>query len=258
MNQEEAKAILSAWRDMDDPAEVPGLLEALSVAESDSDLQDWFTRERNFDSRVASVISEVEVPPGLRERILSSIENQQEKTPSPLKSRSLIYFPRLIPLAASLVVVFFVSLLLFGPPSVDADTALEGFSGHISRNTKTSATPSIASTDYEVIRQHFNSVGVGSPPSLSPRIDDLQPTGADTTEWDGLILGIVHLQNDQSAEFRLFIFSSQKFPEPESLPANPSLRDEEGIRVLIWTETDYVYGLCSKDAQADVAAYVAQ
>jgi hypothetical protein len=73
MTKEEAKRILAAYRPGDQDRLDSHFAEALQETERDAQLAQWFAEEREFDRAVATHVSSVPVPFGLKTRILANM-----------------------------------------------------------------------------------------------------------------------------------------------------------------------------------------
>lgn len=73
MNVEKAKELLSAGApDLHTDAN-PELLEALELAKTNPDLQEWIAKQENLDPRIAAEVSEVPIPEGLEASLLKIV-----------------------------------------------------------------------------------------------------------------------------------------------------------------------------------------
>ena len=71
MNQDEAKAILQAYRPGGKDAGDPYFAEALALAQKDPELNAWFGEQQAFDARISGSLQQVRVPSRLKAEILA-------------------------------------------------------------------------------------------------------------------------------------------------------------------------------------------
>jgi len=71
MNIQQAKEILSAKQGTD--SNDPLIQEALELASSHPELQDWIEEQERMDPQIASALSEVPVPEGMEEKLLQAV-----------------------------------------------------------------------------------------------------------------------------------------------------------------------------------------
>jgi hypothetical protein len=82
MNKEQAKEWLSAYLEGLEFEDNPELKEALSMAETDPELKDWWQRQRELDQQMEEALHEIPVPEDLESRLLETVRGKQVRTTS--------------------------------------------------------------------------------------------------------------------------------------------------------------------------------
>ena len=121
MNSQQAKFILKGYRPNGADAGDATFGEALEHARHDPALREWFAREQAFDAKVSAKLCEVQAPAGLREAILAGVRVSAAEVPR----RNWWQQPRWLALAASIAVIFSVTLALWPKSSSGISSVTE-------------------------------------------------------------------------------------------------------------------------------------
>jgi|GEM_PF-5387614 len=257
MNSEDAKAILLAWRKGDLPEEFPPLREAFAMAESDPVLTAWLEEEAIFDAKISSAVESIPVPEGLRDQILNAAESA-EAPAHKKKMAPLLRLHRLLPIAASLLVLFLVSFLFLDPLTVEAEPGLNDYCDFVIDSDETIFGSNMKSENFGELMQFLQSKNAPTPSHLPPLIIDLNLVGASATSWRGIAVSVYELEDVNNATIQLFITQVISFPNPDELPTKPAFRKIDEKSLVIWRDGQHLHALASKDGGQSLSHYIKQ
>ncbi|WOO42850.1 hypothetical protein [Rubellicoccus peritrichatus] len=258
MTHDEAKAILQACRGDAAEASDPQVAEALEMAQEHPELADWQKNEMNFDQAFSESFSEVQPPEGLKERILASVEapkveTESERTaiPFPPAERQWWQNPKLISMAASIVVIFTFGVLVMDPQGLMADPEVPQFYSDVAEATHTFPKMETRSDDLDHLREFLASKGAPRPGEMLPKVDPLAEIGALTSDWQGAPVSIVCMKGD--SYYQLHIIAISVFGEDGMIPTSPNVEQHGEIAILFWADNDHLYVLSMKGSATDLA-----
>lgn len=253
MTHDEAKAILQACRGDAAEADDPRVVEALEMVQEYPELADWRKNEMNFDQAFAKSITGIQPPPGLREKILSTMaEASQTPIPFPAAGRKWWQNPKFISMAASIILIFTFGVLLTDPQNLMADPDIPDFCSEVAHASRTFPTMETHSDDLDHIRLFLSQKGAPRPGLMLPNVDPLEEMGALTTDWEGEPVSIVCMKGE--CYYQLFVISLSVFGDDDIPPATPKVEQHDDIALLFWADSDHLYVLSRPGSVNDLAS----
>ena len=244
MTQNEAKEYLAAYRDDLPLEELPEMQEALTMLESDEELQTWFEAEQQFDQSVRAAFEEIVVPSDLRDSILANAPS-----PEVSKKSKIVAFPtRRLWFAAAAAVVLtaagLVKYFAFPPPvkfpgtefaSVEKfreDMAFYANSrfvlGHMTKDLTEAGT---------WLKEHQSPTYDATPAAIV----EFEGMGCQTFEWGEHQISLVCFRNDDDDIVHLFVAGKDAFQELIPADELQSMQVRQRLATGGWMVEDKLY-----------------
>jgi len=263
MTLEEAKEILSVYRDdlpLDEPPEVS---EALAMLETDDALQTWFEAEQKFDEELASAFSDIEVPEDLATKILTESPSQSADTP--VAESKIVSFPtRRLWMAAAAAVVLtaagLVKYFAFPPPVVFTGTGFSAVSkfredmafyaterfvlGHMTKDLGEAR---------DWLKQHQSP----SYEEVPGAIVEFEGMGCQTFNWGEHQVSLVCFKNEDDDIVHLFVANKAAFTELMPATELQTLQVEHQLETGGWMSEDKIYLFVGSDPKVKINALLA-
>lgn len=255
MTQDEAKAILQACRGDAEENSDPKVAEALEMAQENPELADWHQNEMKFDEAFFNSFSEIQPPPGLKEKILAEVEAPKVETetavPFPSTERHWWQNPKLISMAASIVVLFTFGALVLDPQRLMAEPDIPQFYSDVAQHARSFPVMETKSDDLDHLREYLATKGAPRPGEMPPKIDPLVELGALSMEWEGVPVSIVCMKGD--SYYQLFVVAVSVFEDHKALPAAANVAQHDDVALLFWADNDHLYVLATNGSANDLA-----
>jgi len=230
MDNQEAKFILKAYRPNGADAGDPVFAQALTQAQNDPALSEWFRKEQAFDRAVTSKMAGIAVPPGLRQAILMG--GKVSSAP-----RAWWRQPTWVGMAAAFAVLLSVSALWLRSPASASPGQFADFAANDLLHGRHGG-------HGEATQRAQASLGNPSIPlsaGLPVDFDTLKQTGCRTLSFAGRdVLEICFTR--QTAEVHLYVMRRADFPTLEK----PEFSEKEGLATAMWADPQNLYVAVSR------------
>lgn len=251
MTRDEAKYILLACRHPDAAEADARAAEALAMLESDPELTEWFAREAALDTALAEGLEAIEPPAGLKEKILAAAPRAKATaggdTSIPFPASELLPWwrnPRLISMAAGLVLLLSFTFLLLDPQDLSADDDVPEFYREVARHMGSGADLQVRHDDLGYLSDFLRTQGAPAPGYLPGRVDPLDEVGALIHVWREAPVGVVHMRNH--ADYQLYVIEHVVFSKPSALPSQPQVKEVDGVGIMVWVDGNHLHVLATK------------
>lgn len=263
MTRVEAQEILSAHRPNCSPEDLPGLVEALALAERDPDLAAWFEREQAFDRRLTGALEAIPVPEGLKDRNLAQ---SRKALSSSADGDRVVGFPSRrfwVATAAAMVVLSVVGLVkhFYFPPPVEFPAgnfaSVMKFCDDMAYYANRPFVLGKRTGDFDEARDWLKDRGSPVFPTTPKAIADLGSLGCQTFFWGEKKVSLVCFRNRADEVVHLFVIDCAVFEKTVS-PA-----DLRKVRVLHerqtggWLSGDHLYLLVGSEAEVQIEEILA-
>lgn len=250
MTNQEAKFMLTAYRPNGADANDPAMAQALVQAERDPTLRQWFDGEQAFDRIVASKLTEVAAPAGLRESILTGTMMSSAEQPSPhwwQRSWALG-----LAVAAAVVVAFTLTLTespskLALLPGMDPllKVAMADFGGAHGPGPRAAALGEFGAW----LTNDGNRLGAAVMPV---NLEDLRAMGCRTINVAGHEVFEICFER-ASGKYHVFIAPREAFA-PDALQRDPMFHQKGAFSAVAWADEKFAYLVSSTTDLASLRA----
>lgn len=235
MTQEEAKKILGTWR-ANERASHPEVAEALDLAGRDPELRQWFEQQRAFHSAMREKFQQIEVPAGLKDRILAEkkIIRPQFFGRTPAWSVAAAS----VALLLGLVGLWWKSQ----PPPTDR---FSDYQARMVRTVLREYRMDLITNDLAQIRQFQTTNGAPADYVLTPGLQRLTLTGAGVLHWQNHPVSMVCFDRGDKEMVFLFVISRSALKRAPS--ATPEWGKVNKLVTFSWSEGDKIYLLAGPE-----------
>ena len=218
MTREEAKHILSVYREDIPVGQAPEVARALALLETDEILRTWLENERRFDEKFASALKEITVPTGLAQHILEKAgDDLSDAQQADVK---VISFPRprlWLAAAAAAVVITAGSLVKYYlyPPAVQFPgsrfASVEEFRSDMAHYANSRFVLGRNTSDFAKARDWLRKRQSPTYDETPAAIVHFKGMGCQSFRWGENRVSLVCFQNDDGEIVHLFVVSKEVF-----------------------------------------------
>ncbi|MEM9479335.1 MAG: hypothetical protein AAGA58_06700 [Verrucomicrobiota bacterium] len=254
MELDRAKEILMSIDTQDPPRQEPGVEEALSLAESDAELQSWLESEQSLDAAMNERLQSVEIPAGLRDQLLSTVASAKPE------GGKIIGFPPVLLAAAAAVVllgIIGISNMFFGGNSIE-QTGPISFASF--QNTMADMTHSRSvnlthyNKDFTNLQNWVDENGGPSTPSCE-KLAAKKSNGCAFIEWGDQKVAVFCIDADKDKRVHMFVLDRNEFPSLPSDEEMKSVARKNGLETAGWADEESVYIVVGQDEETRVSDF---
>jgi hypothetical protein len=233
MNQSDARKILAAYRPGHEPRD-PEVAEALRLARTDPELQQWLERQIAFHRSMRENLRHIRVPDHLRHRILAQAQ------PVELS----FWTRRQAVLAIAAAVVALLGLALFWR-NASSRESFDTFRSRMVRTVLRQYSMAIETNDLARIRQYLGTQHAPSDFALRSGLAQLPVSGAGVLSWKQERVAMVCL-NGGPRQGTLFLFVVDRAALERPPGSVPELAPVSKLMTASWTEGNRTYVLAGQ------------
>lgn len=246
MNRDEAKLMLAGFRANGADASDPDMAEAVAFARNDTELGDWFERERAFDRAVADQLERLHAPLDVKREILAG-----RRVAGWGVKRRFQWMPLA---AAAAIALAFIGGLFLGQSgrSVDASYLAE-FRQEMVELIPKGVALDVQSADLDDLIGHVALQSAPRPEVFPEILHGQTPMGCKVIDWKGKKVALFCFKKGEGDIVHLFV---------AQLGANSPLAANERViararnfPTISWTEGGRHYLLAGHTPQTDLSAY---
>lgn len=246
MDKHEAKLILSSYTLENEPANDARFNQAAKLAESDTELSEWWEEHKQGDALLRGKLAETTVPHDLRAALNESLHGQRQRRATFRQLRN--YFA----IAASFVLAGYV----YFQYGIDRS---DDYSGPLAQRAYdySSDGPRLSyfNKDTQKIRNWLGESGIELPNNLPPKLLELEGIGCRPLNWSEERVAIMCFNAD--TVYHLFVGHQDEF---ESFDASKEIGYDQysnGWAISKWKNDDYVFVLTAKTSTSNMASFLA-
>ena len=233
MDKETAKRILLGYRPGTADASEPEILEALRLADSDPELNEWLRQQLAWQATISSRLREIAVPPGLKERILA-----RQKVVTPLWRRREFLLA-----AASLALL--VSVLTWWLRQPEEDESFAGFRSRMVGFASRQYSMDILTTDPKQIREYLARQGAPADYVLTPALEKTTVKGGAQLSWQAHSVSMVCFDLPPKQTIYLFILDRSAFHDGKLPGPSPEIAIMHRLTTASWSRGGKIYLLAA-------------
>jgi len=234
MTLPEAKEILLLHRDGIADAGDRSMAEALELMRQEPELRRWFEEQRLFQSAMRAKFGQIEVPAGLKERLL-------EAAPSPSNTaRRWDGWFRWA--AAAAMVALIASTTIWLKPR--APDRFADYRARMVRTVLREYRMDIPTNDMASVRRYLATRGAPADYVVPPGLMPLQLTGGGFLRWRNQPVAMVCFNRGDNQMLFLFVMNS---PVKDSPPATPAFSKVSDLATVSWTGNGKTYILAGPE-----------
>jgi anti-sigma factor RsiW len=239
MTTSEAKFILHARRPNGGDDADPSIVEALAKARQDPELAAWLAKEHAFDTLIATKLSELPPPAGLREAILPGA---RARRPQPIWRR-----PYALGLAASVALIFGgLASWSYLRPTVDFERLALGVMEEVNSAVHHETAPMARGA----LRTALTDPALRLAAGLKLEFADLQRDGCRSLRIANR--DVLEVCFERGGEFlHLYVARRDDFDGKKAVTA-PVFREQGALASVAWTDARHAYVLVSTEGAASL------
>ncbi len=263
MTLEEAKEILSVYRDDLPLNELPEASEALAMLETNDALQRWLEEEQKFDKEITNAFRKIEVPEDLATKILTESPSKAAEAES-VKSKIITLPTQRLWMAAAAAVVLtaagLVKYFAFPPPvefPVGEFTSVSKFRQDMAFYTTERFVLDHITKDFtearDWLREHQ------SPPydETPGAVMSFEGMGCQTFDWDKHKVSLVCFKNDDDDIVHLFVANKAAFKELMPASELQIMQVEYKLETGGWMTENEVFLFVGSNPDVKISALLA-
>lgn len=234
MTPEKAKEILLFYRPGTDDADDPEIADAISLANEDKHLADWFREHCAFQAAVRESLRGLGVPAHLKTQVVL----ESRIVPLTIVRRPAFWLAA----AAAVAVLCTLSLVMFRPQPPN------GFANFEARMVSTALRDyrmDIKTNDMTQIRSFLASQGAPRDYQITRGLERLGLTGAGALRWRSHPVSMVCFNRGDDEMLFLFVIDKSALKDPPGL--EPKLAKDRGKLCVSWSKGDKAYVLAGPD-----------
>ena len=238
MNRQEAKEILLLFRPGTADAQDPEMAQALTLAQQDPELGQWFQEHQAFQTAMQTRFRQIEVPATGKLALLSALQtesHQERKIVRPPFWRLPVW-----QWAAAAVVMLGLTLLLFWPGSRRPDHFADYQQMMVSKALR-GYTMDWATSDMTQLRRQLAEAKAPAGYRLPPGVAGLQLTGGARLTWRTHPVSLVCFKRRDQRDVWLFVMKRSDVRDPP--PVTPRLQRVDRLMTASWSQGDVTYVL---------------
>jgi len=238
MTREEAKQILLCFRPgVADEADAE-TVQALKLAEKDSELQQWLEKHREFQRSVREQLRQTPVPEGLKARILAERPG----------SRSIWQKQEFLALAASIALLLSLAGYWLARP---AEETFANFQSRMVGFALRTYEMDILSPDETKVREYLASHGAPADFALTPGLARMPVKGGGRLSWRSHPVGMVCFDLPQNETLYMFVMDRAAVPDGSVPVGGPQIIPGKHLSTATWSDGRRIYLLAAPtDAQS--------
>jgi hypothetical protein len=243
MTTDQAKFILQAYRPDQEAANLPELKEALNLMEENESLQKWFEEEQAFDNAFAQKLSNIDIPKGLSELVLTQV------IAKPGKPIEFPWWKQFSAWGAAASILLVLGLVLIPDrrvPLQESMMTIENFQQFANQALKNVEGFGASSNDWGKLVEYLNENNTPAPTTLPGSMDQMPTVGCMTLKFKEKPVGVICF--GKNSKSHLFVIRSQDFP---LLPTTeqPIFEENPFTTTGYWSGKDKHYLVVSQDPQ---------
>ena len=263
MTLEEAKEILSVYRDDLPLDELPEVSEALTMLETNDALQEWFKEEQKFDQEISAAFSEIEAPEDLAAKILAEAPTDTEDQ-KPTDSKIVSFPTRRLWMAAAAAVVLtatgLVNYFAFPPPIQFPGTefsSVSKFRNDMAFYANSRFVLAHMTEDFVEARDWLREHQAPSYEETPGAIVSYEGMGCQTFPWGEHQVSLICFKNGNDDIVHLFVANKDAFKELMPASELQALQVERKLETGGWITEDKVYLFVGSDSDVKIGSLLA-
>lgn len=260
MTSEEAKEILSAYREDLPLDEAPEVSKALALLDSDDELRRWFKDEQQFDHDLSAALGGIEVPEDLVGTILAGAPSAGVPSTEDESSKIVAFPTRRLWMAAAAAVVLtaagLVKYFVFPPPVEfpgSQFTSVEEFREDMARYANSRFVLGHMTKDFAEARDWLKGKESPSFDETPQAIVSYEGMGCQSFSWGKNKVSLVCFKNGEDI-VHLFVANKEAFED--LLPADElqSMQVRKKLQTGGWMTEDKVFLLVGSEPDVEIGA----
>ncbi len=221
------------------------MAEAVSQANQDPELMEWFLEQQRFNKVVGDGLRDIPVPHLLKERIMAA-----QKPIIPLWRKHLLKF------AAAAAVVGLLTVAMVWLPGGKEETTFAGFQNRMVGFALREYRMDIVSEDAEAIRQFLQKQGAPSDYTLPLTITSLRPMGGARLSWQGRPVAMLCYKLGKSDTAYLFMVKQGDISGNKTFDRTALFGLSKGLTTASWQRGDTIYFLAAPIPESELKGLV--
>ena len=263
MTLDEAKDILSVYRDDLPLDELPEVSEALAMLETNAPLQEWFQEEQKFDHDISGAFREIAVPEDLATKILAEVPAETEDS-EPAESKIVSFPTRRLWMAAAAAVVLtaagLVKYFAFPPPVQFPGTefsSVSTFREHMAFYASSRFVLGHMTEDLAEARDWLKENQSPSYEETPGPIVSFEGMGCQTFSWGEHQVSLVCFKNADDDIVHLFVANKETFKELMPASELQGMQVKRKLETGGWITEDKVYLLVGSEPDVKIGSLLA-
>jgi hypothetical protein len=245
VDNREAKFVLSSYRPSGQDASDSRFAEALEQARRDPVLERWFSESIAFDAVVAEKLRSIEVPPDLRESIITGLKvSRSVRSP----------FVKWAIAAALVALALLGSVLWYETRPVHLAgwqrQALDVVSSLVRNESSFDAQSANAGELLAWLRAH----NAPAAQALPREVEKLQSVGCKTFSWNGIPISVICFVRTDGGLIHLVTMNASA--SDRALNRKPKLIQQGPWATATWREGDVIYMLALEGSRNQLRSYL--
>lgn len=259
MNRETAKELLATYLQSSGMEFDPKIQEALELAESDPELQEWMHLQTETDPVIRKALEQVPVPDGLEESLLEMVRKEAPAAPARRRFRPMVWG---VGVAAALILGMglFIKIrsneaLIQGIQHSITGTSPDDFTdfrdgmAYYIRNVYFQLDHH--TEDLGSIEQYLGGVKAPVHEGLPTDLTALTPIGCKELSWKGNTVSLVCFHSAEGKIVHLFILDREGFA-PAQFDDITTVATSHSLETGGWSTANSVYLLVGSDPDVDI------
>lgn len=246
MDNQEVRAILSAYRAGESVAGDARFEAARKQAEADPALTQWWKEERELDRLIGQKLEGVAVPAGLKARLLDA-----ERRSMPGRAT---WSRKITLLAASIVLlaVFFGSWRgLFQPA-----TSLADYRDEMVSFVRLDPALDLETSELSRVTAFLKESGGPSGLNIPRPLQNLEPVGCRTLRFRGQNVALVCFRREQGDFVHMFVVNRKAIAKLRGSSGEPQFTAHGDWMAATWTDNEHTYLLTAKGSRESLEKYL--
>jgi hypothetical protein len=260
VNIKEAKEILVLYRPNTPDAQDSLFGNARRTAEADPETRRWFENHCASHLALREKLSQIPVPPGLKEQILSERKSRTPPSPKPLHPAFRRHRTVLAAAAAALLLL----TLLVWRFGTSAGTDQPGYRAYRNRMISTATKAyamNLTTNDLDAVRAFLRNRRAPADYVLPPALQKAQAVGCAIVPWNGRPVSMIcfdsgrPLRPGEKSDLWLFVTYNDDDGQPP-LSKIPALEQTDWVITADWTQDGNTYLLAAPGNESFLRKYL--
>lgn len=248
MDNDEAKVILSACRPHGQDAGDPVFAEALSQAEHDPELRQWFEAERAFDQAVSGCLGQIPVPADLKHHILAG--HRIGRKPEPARK---FHLP--LAMAASIALTFGLGYFAGNLNQDAGEFSLADYRESMIEVVGAGIEFDVRSSRMEELTDFVALKSAPSAKNLPGSLADDSVMGCKIVSWNDRKVSLFCFRNKAGQIVHLFVADVKDSLLAGRDTTGKVIAEVNNLPTLSWEDEGYQYLLAGHTADTDLSQY---